>query len=100
MNIHDQDTTGTTPVNIHGQDTIGITPVNIHGQVTTGITPVNVHGQLSVQDHPTHAVHKHSGLFCHPLPVINSYMSHYMACLPLTKVLQGRRSYYGNRLLE
>lgn len=35
----------------------------------------------------------------HP-PVINSYMSHYMACLRLTKVLQGRRSYYGNRLLE
>lgn len=33
-------------------------------------------------------------------PVINSYMSHYMAWLRLTKVLKGRRSYYRNRLLE
>lgn len=33
-------------------------------------------------------------------PVINSYMSHYMAWLQLTKVLQGRRSYYWNRLQE
>lgn len=31
---------------------------------------------------------------------IKSYMSHYMAWLPLTKVLQGGRSYYRNRLQE
>lgn len=83
---------------------------HLHARMQTGITHYVFVYMTSSLCRTTTPVCRHAGTrmqsittafyYVTQLPVINSYMPHYMAWLRLTKVLQGRRSYYRNRLLE